>query len=77
MRFISTRGKSGKVSAAEAIIKGLADDGGLFAPEYFPKVFQKLKEKASISYEELSFEIIKEFFDDIPEEDLKEAIDEA
>ena len=77
MRFISTRGKSGKVSAAEAIIKGLADDGGLFVPEYFPKVFQKLKEKASISYEELSFEIIKEFFDDIPEEDLKEAIDEA
>ena len=33
MRFISTRGKSGKVSAAEAIIKGLADDGGLFVPK--------------------------------------------
>ena len=66
MRFISTRGKSGKVSAAEAIIKGLADDGGLFVPEYFPKVFEKLKEKISISYEELAFEIIKEFFDDIP-----------
>ena len=77
MKFISTRGKSGKVSSAEAIIKGLADDGGLFVPEYFPKVFEKLKEKISISYEELAFEIIKEFFDDIPEEDLKDAINEA
>lgn len=77
MRFISTRGKSGKVSSAEAIIKGLADDGGLFVPEYFPKVFEKLKEKISISYEELAFEIIKEFFDDIPEDDLKDAINKA
>ena len=41
MKFISTRGKNGKVSAAEAIIKGLADDGGLFVPEYFPKAFEK------------------------------------
>ena len=61
MKFISTRGKSGRVSSAEAIIKGLADDGGLFVPEYFPKAFEKLKEKISISYEELAFEIIKEF----------------
>ena len=77
MKFISTRGKNGKVSAAEAIIKGLADDGGLFVPEYFPKAFEKLKEKISISYEELAFEIMKEFFDDISEEDLKDAINKA
>ena len=51
MKFISTRGKSGRVSSAEAIIKGLADDGGLFVPEYFPKAFEKLKKKISISYE--------------------------
>ena len=63
--YRSTRGQGGEVKASQAILKGLADDGGLFVPEYFPKVFQKLKEKASISYEELSFEIIKEFFDDI------------
>ena len=43
MKFISTRGKSGRVSSAEAIIKGLADDGGLFVPEYFPKAFEKFK----------------------------------
>ena len=38
MKFISTRGKNGKVSAAEAIIKGLADDGGYL----YQSIFQKL-----------------------------------
>ncbi|MBQ8363282.1 MAG: hypothetical protein IJX36_05070, partial [Thermoguttaceae bacterium] len=35
MYFISTRGGE-KVTGAEAIVKGLANDGGLFVPEYFP-----------------------------------------
>ncbi len=37
MRFVSTRGKE-KVTGAEAIVKGLASDGGLFVPESFPQV---------------------------------------
>ena len=40
MRFISTRGKE-KVTGAEAIVKGLASDGGLFVPETFPQVTQE------------------------------------
>ena len=37
VRFVSTRGKE-KVTGAEAIVKGLASDGGLFVPESFPQV---------------------------------------
>ena len=37
MNFISTRGGE-KVTAARAIVKGLADNGGLFVPEKFPSV---------------------------------------
>ena len=37
MNFISTRGGE-KVTGAQAIVKGLADDGGLFVPENFPPV---------------------------------------
>ena len=77
MNFISTRGQGGYVTASEAIIKGLADDGGLYVPESFPNLYNHLKEKTNLSYEDLAFEIIKEFFDDISREDLKEAIDTA
>ena len=37
MYFISTRGGE-KVTGAEAIVKGLACDGGLFVPETFPQI---------------------------------------
>ena len=37
IKYKSTRGKESGVNASEAILKGLADDGGLFMPEKFPK----------------------------------------
>lgn len=39
MRYISTRGQAPAVDAAEAIIKGLAEDGGLYVPEELPAFF--------------------------------------
>ena len=36
MLFVSTRGQTGKVSAAHAIKEGLAGDGGLIVPQSFP-----------------------------------------
>ena len=36
MKYISTRGFEGKFTAQEAIIKGIAPDGGLFVPESIP-----------------------------------------
>lgn len=77
MKFISTRGQGGVMSSAEAIIKGIAEDGGLYVPESFPNLYESLKEKMGISYEELAYEIIKEFFDDISEDELKGAITSA
>ena len=38
MNYISTRGGSQPISSAEAIIKGIADDGGLFVPEEIPQI---------------------------------------
>jgi threonine synthase len=77
MKFISTRGQGGVMSSAEAIIKGIAEDGGLYVPELFPNLYESLKEKMGLSYEELAYEIIKEFFDDISEDELKGAITSA
>lgn len=77
MNFISTRGKGESVSSSKAIIKGIADDGGLYVPIEFPKVYNRLKEKINVSYEELAYEIIGEFFGDIGEVKLRKAIKEA
>ena len=52
MYFISTRGGE-KVTGAQAIVKGLAPNGGLYVPESFPKVtVQELEEMAQMSYPE-------------------------
>ncbi|MBD7913023.1 MULTISPECIES: threonine synthase [Clostridium] len=77
MKFQSTRGLEKDVSSAEAIIRGIAKDGGLYVPESFPNLFNLIKYDKDLSYEELAFKIIKEYFTDINEEDLKDAINDA
>ena len=77
MKFQSTRGLEKEVNSAEAIIKGIAKDGGLFVPDSFPKLYDALKNEKGLSYEELAFKIIKEYFTDINEKDLKDAINDA
>ena len=77
MKFQSTRGLERNVASAEAIVNGIAKDGGLYVPDTFPNLYNSLKEKSDLSYEDLAYEIIKEFFTDINEEDLKDAIIKA
>ena len=77
MRFISTRGGEKDISPSQAIINGIAKDGGLYVPLSFPNLFEKIKEKIDITYEEISFEVIKEFFTDFSHEEIKDAISKA
>lgn len=77
MRFISTRGGEKDISSSQAIINGIAKDGGLYVPLSFPNLFNRLKDEINITYENLAFEIIKEFFTDFTDEELKYAIDKA
>ena len=60
MRFISTRGQSAPVSAAEAIVRGLAPDGGLYVPEEIPRLPQGFLEKiAPMTYPQRAAEVLK------------------
>ncbi|SFC76760.1 threonine synthase [Clostridium uliginosum] len=77
MHFISTRGLENGVVSAMAIINGISKDGGLYVPEEFPKVYDSLKKENDLSYEELAFKIINEYFTDIDDKELMEAINEA
>lgn len=79
MRYVSTRGKAPVVSFADAVLTGLASDGGLYVPEKLPKFSKdEIASWAGLSYAELAFNVIKPFVGDcIEEADLKAMIDDT
>ncbi len=77
MKFYSTRG-FGPVSGAEAIVKGLADDGGLFVPEIFPEVsLDDLADMAALEYPERSAYVMSKYLTDFSYEELLEITKKA
>ncbi|NVF10552.1 threonine synthase [Anaerococcus sp. AGMB00486] len=64
MKFLSTRNKNIKMNGSMAIIKGIAPDGGLFVPEYFPKI-EKLDSLIDYNYKDLAAYILGLYFDDL------------
>ncbi len=78
MRYISTRGGIKPVRFKDAVMMGLADDGGLLLPEVIPSFSnEELVSWRNLSYQELAFRIISRFVDDIPANDLKSLIDKS
>jgi len=75
--YQSTRGDKKRVLSAEAIIKGIADDGGLFVPETIPQASKDLYKVKSTEYKELAFLIMKKFFTDYHQDELKDCINRA
>lgn len=77
MFYRSTRDDSVKVTASQAILKGLAADGGLFVPESIPSLDKSLEELSKMNYKEVAYEVMKLMLDDFTEEELKSCIDRA
>ncbi len=75
--YRSTRSEKTKVKASEAILKGLADDGGLFVPDSIPTLDKTLEELSGMSYQEVAYEVMKLFLTDFTEKELKSCIDRA
>ena len=73
MKYISTRGKISPISFKEAVMMGLATDGGLLLPENLPTVDSATVQNwKSCTFQELALEIFKFFITDIPADDLKD-----
>lgn len=72
MKFISTRGNATVNSAAEAIVKGLANDGGLFVPEIFPDLKINLTEMLDYSYPEIATKVIGSYLEEYDKDELLE-----
>lgn len=75
--YKSTRDAEKTVTASQAILKGLADDGGLFVPVSIPKLPVSLGELKEMSYQETAYTVMKEFLTDFTEEELKSCIAKA
>lgn len=78
MRYLSTRGGIAPVRFKDAVMMGLADDGGLLLPERIPTfTSEELESWRSLSYADLAYHIISRFVDDIPAEDLQKLINHS
>ncbi|MBQ9730257.1 MAG: threonine synthase [Clostridia bacterium] len=78
MYFISTRGGKGKVTGAEAIVKGLAPDGGLYVPEKFPAIVgEEFEKMIEMDYPERAAFVLSKYLSDLGEDFLKEACKKA
>lgn len=75
--YRSTRSNSAPVTASQAILKGLSDDGGLFVPDHIPTLDKSLKELAGMTYQQVAYEVMKLFLTDFTEEELKNCINSA
>ena len=75
--YNSTRSKGTAVKASEAILKGLTDDGGLFVPDHIPALDKSLRELSQMDYRQVAYEVMKLYFTDFTESELKTCIDRA
>lgn len=77
MKYKSTRGSKLIKTAPEAIIKGIAEDKGLYVPENIPSLPLKVSEMLNMDYKEISFNIMSAFFPDYTEEEMRACINGA
>lgn len=71
LMYTSTRNANEKVTASQAILKGLAEDGGLFVPEQLPTLDKTVDELAG-DLQETAYEVMEEVFVRLTEERIKE-----
>lgn len=75
--YKSTRSHTTPVTASQAILKGLAEDGGLFVPDHIPTLEVSMKELSKMTYQEVAYEVMKLYLTDFTEEELKGCINKA
>ncbi len=78
MKYISTRGNNQNMESAQAIIAGLADDGGLFVPEFIPQVdMDFIQGLTDLSYQERAVKVLSCFLTDYTQEEIQGCVERA
>ncbi|MFN7027448.1 MAG: threonine synthase, partial [Pseudorhizobium sp.] len=79
MEYISTRGEAPALGFRDALLAGLARDGGLYMPREWPVLTKReIRSFRGLPYQDVAFEIVRRFTgDEIPAVDLRSMIAEA
>ncbi|WP_113260034.1 threonine synthase [Agrobacterium cavarae] len=79
MKYVSTRGGAPSLGFSDALLAGLARDGGLYVPSEWPTIKKKeIRALRGKTYQEVAFEVLYRFTGgEIPEKDFRSMIDEA
>ena len=75
--YESTRGSKEYKTGAQAVIQGIAEDKGLYVPHEVPPLPMAIEDMVGMPYKQVAFEIIKTFFDDYTDEEMKYCTDGA
>ena len=75
--YKSTRNSNETATASQAILKGLAENGGLFVPDSIPALDVDLNDLAKMNYREVAYEVMSRMLTDFTEEELKYCINSA
>ena len=74
IKYHSTRNPKLTATASEAILNGIAPDGGLYVPEQIPKLKLTFEALAKMDYAHVAYEVMKLFFTDFTEDELMACI---
>ncbi|MBI5723207.1 MAG: threonine synthase [Planctomycetes bacterium] len=74
MEYVSTRGQIRPIGFSQAVMMGLADDGGLVVPKDIPDVRGRCDDWRGLPYEDLALEVMTPFVGDIPRDDMRDMI---
>ena len=77
MELIYRSTRNANETASQAILKGLANEGGLFVPDSIPALDVSLEDLAKMNYQQVAYEVMKLMFTDFTEAELKHCIDSA
>ncbi|RZI49263.1 threonine synthase [Lactococcus kimchii] len=75
--YQSTRDKSNQKTASQAILQGLAEDGGLFVPVDFPKLALDFEQLKNATYQEIAELVLQTFFDDFSKAEIHDMVKAA
>ena len=77
MKYRSTRGGVSGISFTDALLMGLADDGGLLIPDHIPDVSSRLQDWRNLNFVQVAQRLLKLFIDDLEHDDLDALTSEA
>ena len=79
MKYYSTNGQAPMADLRKAVVKGLAEDRGLYMPERIPALPRSFFDNIQdMTFQEVAFEVANAFFgEDIPADDLRRIVNDT